>query len=926
MFQEKYKELVKSRSDKIDTHQTPPVAHQTVKEVFTKYPNIKLPKNCLKMDIAPCVELTMDEVESYLKQRNRDMAHLVEALKLSQARAEKKIATKKTIDFTLQKKHVSRKDLPKSAQNDEKLIKHNPISPISIKLTNPEKTEYTIVKHNNESKINRLKIGVRRRISSSDNSPNRSEPSTSKKRRISASSTDSDRKENTRPNLIESLGLTPTKNVTNNAVKESLMQVSHTARSLEICNICSSVHYHLKDLKRHQLKHLRCQFCKSKFKTMTLKEEHIKDNCIIKKTMNSVPDVVVKKIEYDLEVRMTYPNAFDGFPSIPGLVLDSEDKETDSETNSKISIIDDSVSEEKTADSDDIIEILSDDDEPTPSTTPEETRKPSEGFNDLTTKSPVENVLESQDVVNSVSTNSAMQQHIDKPFLKPDIKIKDSSILDTVDPKATDSMVLKELLKNYKKLKLVKDAATQPEIPSQTSIEAKPNVFAATLKDLRKELLVYRIPVTIKNGPAFTVAFKRNEKQEKPRKMCDWNHLTPIDLKTSQKVAISRSNSAPNQQTLISKETVGNQSNNGPTLTQNKSASNTNVSETTTSVTIPSNSQAVSSNPLDRGAFCNISISNPPINNIVFSRSNSTPPSQNAIILNSAFRNQVDNSYNLNQPIPTVNASSNVATLKTCSVSSVQPTLSSTSTNQSQYRFVFSKPQQLPASTTFTTIAYLAPPCNPSLSTLSNQLTNAVVSSVPLTSKNAVALKFPCTISMHSLPKTTPIVNYTNKGSFVLQNSNVPTATQVVYQKNQPAAGQVTPQKNYSQNNLSNTYSSAGTSAIRPSDVTQFLNSTTSSLNQIAQNYSAGLVPVSPSSSMPLLEAVLSSTTTSNPSINSQSASVAAPVKTSASVPVQYAPPNVNYVFNSPTNLNSNVSNQSPSKPIIRVKKLGDLT
>ncbi|KAG5879356.1 hypothetical protein JTB14_030987 [Gonioctena quinquepunctata] len=328
-----------------------------------------------------------------------------------------------------------------------------------------------------------------------------------------------------------------------------------------ICSICNTPLNSDRALKRHQLKHLRCQFCKSKFRTMASKEEHIAGYCEIKNMMKDLPSVDLVKVELDVKSRLRYPDAFMDYPGIPGQTSDSEKTEEYVEKVADIKAEDDGYSavpglasysktienynKKKTVDvvtgtEDDIIEILSDDDD--------ETISPSRNEETSTKNDEIRVLNITMETSNSESTpttptvgeteSSTIPPLIPLPvsvsIVRPDIRIKNNLILDMLDPKlTTDIKIAKELLTKFTVLNLRKESSCETDLPSSESINVDAIEKGAAFKHLKSLLYVYKIPVVMKKGLLFQVGYDYHRKRQQPRKLNLWNDLTPVDVKAS---------------------------------------------------------------------------------------------------------------------------------------------------------------------------------------------------------------------------------------------------------------------------------------------------------------------------------------------------------------------------------------------------------
>ncbi|KAJ8924497.1 hypothetical protein NQ315_007294 [Exocentrus adspersus] len=492
--------------------------HPSVRELCKVYPKVKLPTICLRYDIAPSVAMKMNQVENYFKSRNLNFQ---ECTKLAMRMG--RVATKKT--STPKTKNIAAK-----ARTLHKNVKMTFKDSVNAKDLTSEKAEEITITSILSSEMQHIKLDKK------DQTGLQLERPTSNKRKSSTTDIEiADGKVFKKTNFTESLGL---KRKTD-SLSGTLSYVANKSMPVHICEICNSVQYSANELRRHQNSHLRCQLCKLKLRSLELKEKHLKNACPIKNMMNNLPEVRLRKVELNTYTRRKYHEAFTAFPPLKdeSTAEDIVDITTELEpTNTEdFSDSDDcklvSNPERRTlnipSNATAVIEILSDDDDPTPSS--------------LSARHTFSNTIpggdpESEKVVyNTVS------------IVRPDIKVKGCSALDFIDARLTDIKVLKELLTVYRPVPLVVNKFVQTELPSNSLILVNSTNTTAELKLLKPQLYAYKIPVTIKNSPFFHVSYIYHNPDHRlmPKKMCLWDHRTAVDVRASN-VRTPDENLAPN--------------------------------------------------------------------------------------------------------------------------------------------------------------------------------------------------------------------------------------------------------------------------------------------------------------------------------------------------------------------------------------------
>ncbi|KAG5879354.1 hypothetical protein JTB14_030985 [Gonioctena quinquepunctata] len=473
--------------------------HPTIISLFKKYPEMHLPSICLLSHVDPVISLEMDAVEDYFKNNKLDMQKYARAA-LRACTPKRTPATRKPSESnssSSKETDTVNNDsaMPSTSTAQPEISGHtepsNKVPPLNIKIN---QTGYTIVKLPNSVDGNshggadiqeetqpREKLSETRSKSLEEDSDEDLGRKPKKRRRLSdidfLSHPETKKSLSTQfPDIRPGVRLKPSDEPT------SIVSYKDKSMTLFQCTICSSIHYSAKHLKAHQQRHLWCQFCKLKLKSVEMKQQHINSSCLVKEAMNKLPQVAVEKVEINLDVRRKYPEAFSAFSPIAGLVqIDSANKST--------------------AGCDDVIEIMSDE---------EDARVPPKC---------------------AAAGKSEAPPKSEPTVIKPDITIKNDRVMDTLNTKAPHLDLLKQLLTKYKKLQLLADGASQTEFPSNESIEVCRANYSAELKNLKHLLHTYKIPVVVEHGP-LNASYNYQPVPRREKKLKLWNDSNPIDVKT----------------------------------------------------------------------------------------------------------------------------------------------------------------------------------------------------------------------------------------------------------------------------------------------------------------------------------------------------------------------------------------------------------
>ncbi|XP_072396341.1 uncharacterized protein [Diabrotica undecimpunctata] len=425
----KTEDVLKVKATKVEKPH-PYMVHSSVTAIFNKYPTMRIPTMCINSNINPTVVMKMDEVENYFKKRNLNIQN--------------------DVNILTKEKQVARKSTSIIASTSKNVVSRNVFS-----IKNKESEETC----NNSKDIDVLYT-------------------TNRKRKISDSSSSSHQSAK-KPLLDETAGtpidLTPSP--VPSTFSDNISELSFArSEKLHVCNICNSVYSGASNLRKHKFKHLRCQFCKKKFKTIVLKDTHVKNDCNIQKIMKSMvalPDIPLQKIECNVKIRNKFRKAFAAFNLIP--------KEDANRPKSRIP------NTGQTKVTSDIIEILSDADEE-------------------------ECEVDSDD------------------SLFTEIIITDKLIEGLKTDTDSDTELLQNLLSQCNKLNKKVCESTQTNIPTDSSITFNHANSSIQLKFLKLMLNFHQIPICVNYGSCFKISYKRNFEIAEKKKLHHWNDLTCCDI------------------------------------------------------------------------------------------------------------------------------------------------------------------------------------------------------------------------------------------------------------------------------------------------------------------------------------------------------------------------------------------------------------
>lgn len=405
--------------------------HNSVKNLFKAYPQLRMPAITLKCDINPSVIMELDAVENYFKVRELNIDRYVQ----------KTSKTPKTVAI-------------KSTSAPSKRLTKNPFSATDIiarRISNK-----VIKNHPDPEPPNLLKEPSKR--------------DRKRKRPFSPSTTPKILK---KPLIEDSVSTTSSLSPVPSNFSEDFSDVCGIAKKsheLHVCNICNSVHYHAKELKKHLIKHLYCQFCKRKFKTMEIKEEHIESSCKIQKAMKGMtilPDVYLVRVELDKKIIQKYAKA----------LIELEIKN-------------------------DVIEIESDKEN--------------------------KNKKESPIIKDEPNNFTRPKIEITDGLLNK-IVLDNSHSTDVKLLKTLLSSYNKNLKKNVNFNKKV-SSQTQTILPTNELIKTHREDGSIEMQAIIQQLHYYKIPMQIKYGTIINACYKYDCRNDENKVVEHWDDLIPIDL------------------------------------------------------------------------------------------------------------------------------------------------------------------------------------------------------------------------------------------------------------------------------------------------------------------------------------------------------------------------------------------------------------
>ncbi|CAH1992892.1 unnamed protein product [Acanthoscelides obtectus] len=319
-------------------------------------------------------------------------------------------------------------------------------------------------------------------------------------------------------------------------------QINAPEQSRHICDICNSVRNSQSALKKHKLKHSKCPFCKTRLKSVEEKRKHLKGSCDVRNLKRScrVPcEVKLEKMELNRSIREKYPQAFTEFPPFPGMeeknlnriARDYEESVVNDHKRKRTCDRIVSNGEDSSGAVNDT-EKESANDEKTPKVTVD-TCKPA-NLNQCNVNPIADSNLTIETSSFSKNSNSnpepTEEVYTSVSVVRPIINIKNCSILDYLDPKASDVKLIRDLLLTKTNNQIGSlDQSTQTEYLVNGTVTANQNEITAEFKGLKNMLHFYKIPVVIKHG-SFSVSYNTDNTKNEKKNMCLWDNLEPIDV------------------------------------------------------------------------------------------------------------------------------------------------------------------------------------------------------------------------------------------------------------------------------------------------------------------------------------------------------------------------------------------------------------
>lgn len=259
----------------------------------------------------------------------------------------------------------------------------------------------------------------------------------------------------------------------------------------DICNICNKL-YDIEKLEKHRSKHLRCQYCKNKFRDLMKKDDHIINVCPVKNRMVNLPKMCFEKVNENLKY---YDNS-------------RVDVHLDYKTFSK------NMSTKFQGNN-----LGGNEKDPSENMV----RCPGDNENEI-----IEGTLSQQ----KFKTDDNFLPKVDSTTkiicIKPNILVNGRNLITTDDKSLKESNMIKNLAKFSIKEPLKKHTTTQTNAIS--SIEINISDTGCDLKHLNEILKgYYAVPITLIHG-TFDIKVK-SEEQELRNKKEYWNDVNVTDVK-----------------------------------------------------------------------------------------------------------------------------------------------------------------------------------------------------------------------------------------------------------------------------------------------------------------------------------------------------------------------------------------------------------
>ncbi|CAG9766136.1 unnamed protein product [Ceutorhynchus assimilis] len=493
--------------------------HNSVTQMFNVFPTLKLPSICMKQDMAPFVSLPMGDVEKYFKDRKLNMNQYISkspAASMSNRIAKKRVRVSSQHKKTVTPLKISKKMFKPHEKSTETSGSYfcTPVNEVESRKRSLSTGSGLKAKISKESipgcsnsisnvSVTPLKVTLEH-TTPVDQSEDSRDSVTSNKSTATSSSSSNEAHQNAHS---ESFDLNPS--------------VTRKCETQLVCHLCASVHNNASELKRHTLKHMVCQFCKRRFKSLENKNHHINNICVIKKMMNtSDPKVHLTKIDLDLETRRKYENAFTMFEPIQGSVKPEE-------------VFVRAASPSKSGHQYNII-VLSDDD------------------TDVN-EDPLSGSAPTPEIIPSATISYFPEPVLyNSSIVRPDIKIKTNDIISPFFGNTNEKEVMKGLLRRPDDVKICVEKMIQTDMPSSKDINIKSD-GTCEFKNLKEQIVPFKVPIHIVNGP-FNVTYKFDSppKSAKKSEAWDWDSVPFVRIgKKSTKIQPAVANSKPVASSLV---------------------------------------------------------------------------------------------------------------------------------------------------------------------------------------------------------------------------------------------------------------------------------------------------------------------------------------------------------------------------------------
>ncbi|CAH0551965.1 unnamed protein product [Brassicogethes aeneus] len=556
-----------------------PTIHPSVSKLFGENSLLKLPAACLNNNIAPVVTVDKVSTDRLVKKMNSRIARTINPSEKNttinnkenmnkSVNALEKPETQKKISFYLKKADTPinkpYKDQPSSTPNLETTQAKTNTAEFNLKIVNK-----VIVPDNNQIKFKEKRKADEniadlhfKRAKIVENSPSVSSTTT-----VSVPSSPDASVE--MPNL---LCKSP----------EGPVSVLEKSVSIRLCEICNEVFYNIRDLKSHLKKHMKCQFCKLRFKSLQSKERHLDGLCKIRNMMNNLPNIDLHNILLDGSITSKYKEAFIGYEAFMPLIIKpvalnananafEKTEKTIMTSTRNIQIAEPNVlpADELPCQTENLVVA---------STSKKDSSSQSLHCEEISLLSDDEDELQEQmtilnsetGIMSTIDKNTPPTLTPIKPIkpkvkeanepkkkeevgakhvIKPDIKIR-NDFMGPLDPKASDVKILKDLLYKQSVLHLCSEKEVQTATPAYEDVYFNKTENLYEFTNLKSQLVVYKIPVQIKNG-LFGVNFDYTKKKTKKRTINVWFDK-PIDITPAVITAI---NNEPNNPKPVSVST-----------------------------------------------------------------------------------------------------------------------------------------------------------------------------------------------------------------------------------------------------------------------------------------------------------------------------------------------------------------------------------